>query len=159
MSANTDAADSLSVSIRDLPLLHVAYVDFVPVDDDRADSDAGIRESFERARDWIRGLGYDPYAWLHVGVPHVSDRRLTSYTCCIQVAAEVQSGSPPVGIQDLPGGRYAVLSLVKEPQVIGPSIGRFYSEYLPTHGIVLDEARPTYEVYHERTMEYCVPVQ
>ena len=55
--------------------------------------------------------------------------------------------------------RYAVLSLVKVAATIGPTIGRFYSEYAPAHGLTPDDSRPPIEVYYAQTMDYCAPVK
>jgi DNA gyrase inhibitor GyrI len=74
------------------------------------------------------------------------------------VPEQVQGGSGEVGIQDLVGGRYAVVIIDKDPRIIGDSIGRFYQEYAPQNHIEIDGMRPTYEVYYESTMEYCVPI-
>lgn len=93
-----------------------------------------------------------------VGVIEARDGRLESYGCCIRVPGEVESGSNGVEVVDLPGGRYAVLTMKKDPEVIGPSIGRFYEEYAPRAELRIDADRPTYEVYLEGTMDYCVPI-
>jgi DNA gyrase inhibitor GyrI len=75
-----------------------------------------------------------------------------------EVLAHVQSGIEPIDIKDLPGGRYAVVRIEKDPAVIGSSIDRFYQEYVPQSRLELDGRRPTREIYYESTMEYCVPV-
>ena len=51
------------------------------------------------------------------------DDQLLSYACCIQIAEEVQSGSGGVAVTELPGGRYAVVSIEKVPEIISDSIG------------------------------------
>lgn len=64
-----------------------------------------------------------------------------------------------VETKQLPGGRYAILSLEKDSSTIGETIGRFFAEYVPQHQLVIDTQRPSYEVYYERTMDFCVPLQ
>jgi AraC family transcriptional regulator len=96
---------------------------------------------------------------LNVGVPSVGDGQLLSYGCCVQIPEEVQSGSDGVDIKDLPGGRYAVVKIDKDPQAIGDSIGRFYQDYVPKNNIRVDGMRLTYEIYWEDTMDYCVPIR
>jgi DNA gyrase inhibitor GyrI len=64
-----------------------------------------------------------------------------------------------VGIKELPGGRYAVVKIAKDPQIIGDSIGRFCQEYVPKNNIRIDGMRPTYEIYWEDTMDYCAPIR
>ena len=154
MSENTTA--SLSISIKELPSVHVAYIDYQAKDE--SDNSDEIRKCFQRVQDWVKGLGYDPYALLNIGIPIVVDGRLLRYESCIEVPAKVQAGSDNIGIKELPGGLYAVVSIEKDPAIIGNSIGRFYQEYVPQNKIKIDGTRPTYEIYYENTMEYCVPI-
>lgn len=148
---------ALVVSIQDLPTVHVAYIDYQASSED-GDVHSEIRACFQRVQSWVRGLGHDPYSLLNVGVPNVDDGQLLSYGCCVQIPEDVQSGSDGVDIRELTGGRYAVVSIEKDPRIIGDSIGRFYQEYIPQNDIEVDGTRPTYEIYYESTMEYCVPI-
>jgi DNA gyrase inhibitor GyrI len=152
------AASSLSVSIKELPAFHVACVSY-RARDGQGDTRQEIGECFRRLQSWVRRLEYAPDALLTIGVPDVEDGRLSSYACCIGVPEHVQNGSDGIEIQALRGGRYAVLTMAKDQQVIGDSIRRFYQEYVPEHNIEIDAPRPTYEIYYEHIMEYCVPVQ
>jgi DNA gyrase inhibitor GyrI len=148
---------TLAVSIREMPAVHVAYLD-CQVDAEQ-DYFPKIHASFQRVQAWVRERGYDPYTVLNVGTLYAADGPLSSYGCCVQVPEEVQNGSEGVGIQELPGGQYAVVSITKDPAIIGDAIGRFYREYVPQNKLEIDGTRPTYEIYYERTMEYCVPVR
>jgi DNA gyrase inhibitor GyrI len=148
---------SLSVSIRDLPSVHVAYIEY-KANAEQGDMHNEIGECFRRVQAWLGGRGYDPMTQLTIGVINMVDGRLSSYECCVQVPDKVQGGSGAVGVQDLLGGRYAVVSIEKDPRIIGESIGRFYEEYAPQNRFKIDGLRPTYEIYYERTMEYCVPI-
>ena len=134
----------------------MAYVEYKPTADQGNMHDE-IGECFRRVQAWVRERGYDPLTRT-IGALQMVDDRLSSYACCIQIAEEVQSGSGGVGIKELPGGRYAVVNMEKVPAIIGESIGRFYREYVPQHSLSLDSKRPTYEVYYESRMEYCVPI-
>ncbi len=149
-------AAALLVSIQELAAVHAACLDYVP-SAGQADMHAEIHACFERLQAWAKELGLDPSRLLHVGIPVVREGRLLKYECCVQVPEAVEAAPQDMLVKDLPGGCYAVLTMEKEPAVIGESISRFYAEYLPQNGIELDEARPTYEVYYETTMEYCVP--
>ena len=148
----------LVVSIHALPSVRVACIDY-QASSEQGDFHNEIRVCFQRVQGWVRGLGHDPYSLLNVGVPNVQDSRLVSYGCCVQIPEEVQSASDCVDIKELPGGRYAVVSIEKDPRVIGESIGRFYQEYAPQNNIDVDGTRPTYEIYYENTLEYCVPIR
>ncbi len=144
----------LDVSIAHLAPVRVAYVECRP-GAEAGDFGRVIRESFRRLQDWVRNRGHNPFSLYTVGVIRTQDGQMTSYECCVQAPEDIQAGSDGVRIQTLEGGRYAVLKIEKDPTIIGDSIGRFYQEYVPEHGLALDGARPAYEVYYERTMEYC----
>jgi DNA gyrase inhibitor GyrI len=148
---------SLSVSVKELPVVHVAYITYKgsPESSDMHDQ---ISECFHQVQAWVRQLGYDPFTQLTIGVPRLTGNRLASYDCCVQVGEDVQLGSDGVEIMDLPGGRYAVVTIEKTPQIIGDSISSFYGEYAPRNAIEIDSTRPTYEVYYKDTMEYCAPI-
>ena len=152
-----DPNASLSVSIRDLTSVHAACIEYKATAD-RSDMHDKIGECFRRVQGWLRERDYDPMTQLTIGAINMVDGQLASYDCCVQVPEGVQSGSEGVDVKDLAGGRYAVLSMQKAPAVIGSSIGRFYQEYVPRNQIDIDGARPTYEIYYESTMEYCVPI-
>ena len=136
--------------------MHVAYLACVP-GAEQADLFPGVQATFRRVQEWVQGIGLELSTLLHIGTPVLQAGRLVRYECCVEVPAPVQDGLGEAGIQDLPGGRYAVLSMEKDPAVIGPSIGRLYGEYLSQAGLQVDARRPTYEIYFESTMEYCVP--
>jgi len=116
-----------------------------------------IGECFQRVQAWVTKQGYSPRT-LTIGVTNMVDGQLSSYDCCVQVPEQVQSGSDGIAIKELPGGRCAVVSIEKDPSIIGDSIGRFYREYVPQNHIEIDGTRLVYEIYYEKTMEYCVPV-
>lgn len=154
MSADGSAA--LNVELRELATLHVAYIAYAPADGEP--DFAAIQGCFRRVQAWLHESGRDPFFGQTVGVAYPEGGRMARYDCCVEVPADVQFGTDEIAIQNLPGGRYAVLKLVKDPRVIGPAIGRLYGEYLPEQGLVLDAARPTYEVYWADRMEYCAPL-
>ena len=153
-----DTATSLSVSIKELPSVHVAYIAY-PLKGEPGEF-GEIHECFQRVQAWVRERGYDPFSQLNVGALRSMDGRPSSYDCCVQVPGQVQSGSGDVEIQELPGGRYAVVRIRKDPAIIGDSIRRFYQDALraPQNKIEIDGQRPTYEIYFESTLEYCVPI-
>jgi DNA gyrase inhibitor GyrI len=152
-----NAASVLSVSIRELPPVHVAYIEYKP-DAEQGDMHAQIGDCFRRVQAWVRERGYDPLSGLTIGAIQMAAGQLSSYECCVQVPEQVQGGSGEVKVKDLVGGRYAGVTIEKDPRIIGDSISRFYQEYVPQNNIEIDGIRPTYEVYYESTMEYCVPI-
>ena len=104
---------------------------------------------------WVRERGYDPFLQLNVGALRSVEGRPSRYDCCVQVPNQVQGSSGDVKPEELPGGRYAVVSIRKDPAIIGDSIRRFYQDTLraPQNQIEIDSQRPTYEIYFESTME------
>jgi DNA gyrase inhibitor GyrI len=154
----SDPTTALSVAIRNLPAVHAACIR-CPAQVDQGQFSQAIRESFQKVQGWVKKLGHDPYKMLTIGVIHQAGGQLSHYDCCVQVPEGAPAGGEEITFQDLPGGRYAVLAIAKDPAVIGPTIGRFYQEYLPQSNLQVDPSRPTYEIYFERTMEYCVPLQ
>jgi len=154
----SDQTAGLNVTVRDLPAVHAACIR-CPAQVDQGQFSHAIRESFQKVQQWVKGLGPDPYTSLTIGVIHQAGGQPSHYDCCVHVPEGTPAGGDEMDIQDLPGGRYAVLAIIKDPAVIGPTIGRFYQEYLPRSGLQVDASRPTYEIYFERTMEYCVPLQ
>jgi DNA gyrase inhibitor GyrI len=153
-----DQTTDLNVKVRDLPAVHAACLR-CPALPDQGQFSQAIRESFLKVQQWVKGLGQDPHASLTIGVIHQAGGQLSHYDCCVQMPEGTPATGDEISIQDLPGGRYAILTITKDPAVIGPTIGRFYREYLPQSGLQVDAARPTYEIYFDHTMEYCVPLK
>ena len=96
---------------------------------------------------------------MHIGVPVLEDKQLIMYDCCIEFPFPVLEERGDISLRVLPGGEYALLRVEKTPAKIGKAIQLFYSDYIPRNALILDEERPTYEIYYEDTMEYCVPIQ
>ena len=153
----SDQTTVLNVTVRDLPAVHAACIR-CPAQADQGQFSQAIREFFQKVQSWVKGLGHDPYKMLTIGVIYQAGGQLSHYDCCVQVPSGTSAGEGEIAIQDLPGGRYAVLAIPKDSAVIGPTIGRFYQEYLPQSGLQVDNLRLTCEIYFEHTMEYCVPL-
>jgi DNA gyrase inhibitor GyrI len=143
--------------------LHIEFVELAPVRvihhyyffrTETANPDKTIRPAFKELKRRVSEFDLDTNTLLHIGIPELADRRLMAYDCCIEFPL-------PENIEEvkvLPGGRYAVLTVEKQREKIGPAIRAFTGDYLPEHELVVDEERPTYEIYYKETMEYCVPI-
>ena len=142
------------MEIRSLPDLSVVHR-LLLFHGEKLNPDALIRPAFRSLRERVSGFGLDPDSLLHVGVPELADGQLTSYDCCIEFP--LSDGMDAVKI--LHGGDYAVLPVEKKPARIGPAIRTFRGDYIPDHGLVVDEERPVYEYYFKDTLEYCVPIR
>jgi len=121
--------------------------------------DKRIRQTFQQLREWIVCCGLEPRNLLHIGVPVLEDKQLIMYDCCIEFPFPVLEEHRDITLRVLPGGEYALLRVEKTPARIAKAIQLFYSDYVPRNALILDEERPTYEIYYEDTMEYCVPIQ
>ena len=120
--------------------------------------DKKIRAAFNELREWVLNFGLNPDDLLHIGIPTVDGGDLVTYDCCIEFPFPLKDERAKVKQKALPGGRYAVLNIEKEPQKIAKAIRQFRGDYLYERNLVIDEERPTYEIYYGDTMEYCVPV-
>ena len=151
------AKQAVSVSIRELLGVEVAYTSC------RVEQAAGnfsdqIRDGFQAVKDWLIQQGYDISGLKVIGVPQVTEGQLKSYECCVELPEPVQVSTEIIQTKQLPGGQYAVLTLEKDSTSIGDSIGRFFAEYVPEHQLAIDNNRPTYEIYYEHVMDFCVPI-
>jgi DNA gyrase inhibitor GyrI len=154
---NPDPNTPLQVEIRELPAVRVVTLAFMP-ESQSENHGTEIRSRFERVQEWLKGLGLDPYTRLTIGEIVSIDERLLRYDCCVEIPDEVQICPEGMRIRRLHGGRYAVLTITKEPEVITDSIRRLYEQWVPEHELKIDASRPTYEIYWADTMDYCVPL-
>jgi len=120
--------------------------------------DKKIRQAFQTLREWTVRFGLDPKRLLHIGIPTVDDKQLIMYECCIEFPIPMMEEDANIQLKTLPGGVYAVLRIEKSPAKIGNAIRRLHADYIPDNDLVIDSERPTYEIYYEDTMEYCVPI-
>jgi len=124
----------------------------------RENHDKKIRQAFQALREWTVQFGLDPKQLLHIGIPTVEEKQLVMYECCMEFHLPMMEDNTEIQLKTLPGGSYAVLRVEKTPTKIGKAIQRFHADYIPDNDLVIDELRPTYEIYYEDTLEYCVPI-
>ncbi|CUS05915.1 conserved protein of unknown function [Candidatus Promineifilum breve] len=148
----------MNVVVRELPPQRVALLEYNAAGPAGAYSES-IGRLFREVEGWLAARGYETDRLRRIGVSFTDGPTLLRYWCCIEAPADLPADDGPVRVTELAGGRYAVLSLVKVAATIGPTIGRFYSEYAPAHGLTPDDSRPPIEVYYAQTMDYCAPVK
>lgn len=146
------------VTIQDLMPIPIAYMS-CQLQQVTGSYSEQIRDGFQRIKDWARQHGYDLSQLRVIGIPRTNDAQLVGYECALELPEVISQHREDVETKQLPGGRYAILSLEKDSSTIGETIGRFFAEYVPQHQLVIDTQRPSYEVYYERTMDFCVPLQ
>lgn len=147
----------LQVEIRYLPSLRVVCLAYKPKTPE-ANPRPAIRRCFEQVQEWVKTQGLDPYRQVTVGDIVAVDERLLRYDCCLEVPENVAEPPKNMRLKRLYGGRYAVMTVSKDPQAITESIRRFHEEYVPQNHLRIDAARPTFEYYWADSMEYCAPL-
>jgi DNA gyrase inhibitor GyrI len=155
---STATPSSFRVDSRDMPPREVVFLS-CSVDLATGAFSTQIADGFDQLKSWAQQQGYQAADTLIIGIPHVVERQLLAYDCCVQLPIHVSAPAANLATKQIPGGRYAILSLEKDSATIGEMIGRFFAEYVPQHDLHIDQARPSYEVYYIRTMEYCVPIR
>jgi DNA gyrase inhibitor GyrI len=127
----SDQTTALNVTVRNLPAVHVACIR-CPAQVDQGQFSQAIRESFQKVQGRVKGLGYDPYKMLTIGVIYQSAGQLSHYDCCVQV-----------------------------PEAIVQAEMFAFMEWLPNSGFEHAQA-PEMEVYPNQGDEYCefwLPIQ
>lgn len=152
------ATESLKVSFANLPDRHVAFL-IHQTNQASGDFDLAIRATFDRVKSWVREMNMELDSAPAIGIAHVVGGQLHAYECCIPVAMQpVHSQRDAIQIKVLPGGKFAILRINKQSSGIGETIGRFFQDYVPRVNLQIDNSRPTYEIYWDQTLDFCVPV-
>jgi DNA gyrase inhibitor GyrI len=153
-----EAQPPLQVHIQELPTREVVCLS-CQLDQASGQFSTQIGEGFGQVKRWLEHYDHSLAERLIVGIPHVVERHLIGYDCCVEAAHIATAVPQGWQTKQLPGGRYAVLSLEKDSATIGERIGQFFAEYVPQHQLMLDATRPSYEVYYAQTMDYCIPIE
>ncbi|WP_322494390.1 GyrI-like domain-containing protein [Chloroflexus sp.] len=154
---NAPTHQPLQVTIQELQSILTAYTS-CQLQQTTGSYNEQIRDGFQRVKDWAQQYGYDLSKLKVIGIPHTNGMQLIGYECALEIPAAIPQDTEDVQIKQLPGGRYAILSLAKDPTTIGENIRRFFVEYVPQHQLIIDPKRPSYEVYYEYSMDFCVPI-
>lgn len=117
-----------------------------------------IQETFRYLREWSACMGMNPADLIEVGVPRSEDGRLTAYTCALEYPLPAIDEDAEVSLGELPGGRYAVLRVEKDPAHIEKAVLQLKTAHMPGHGLVQDPYRPVYEIFQGHELDYCVPL-
>lgn len=115
----------LTVTIQDLMPIPIAYMS-CQLQQATGSYSEQIRDGFQRIKDWARQHGYDPSNLRVIGIPRTNDAQLVGYECALELPAVISQHTKDVETKQLPGGRYAILSLEKDSSTIGETIGRFF---------------------------------
>lgn len=146
-----------SVEIKELSAVHVATME-CKVNMASGQHSQKIADSFQTVTNWVQEHHYDVQDPLIIGISQVVNEQLVGFECCIQVSETALEGTDIIKIKDLVGGKFAVVSCGKRPEVVGKAMQQFYQTYVPQHGLQIDETRPEYEIYYLTTVDQCIPI-
>ncbi len=163
----------MNVEVKQLPTYHVAYLRHL-TGYRNGQRSSEIGEAFQRVSTWAAAHNLIGPQTLLVGIPYdnpdITPNDRCRYDACVTIPVEVSSGSGEVGVQDIPGGKYAVCHLEissQEAYKIAEAVDALYGEWLPTSGFCGAD-RPALEIYYPTpskpqgswiSMDFCVPVQ
>ncbi len=174
------AANSLSrrlkmteIEVKTLPDYHVAYIRHT-TGYSKGEFNSTINQAFQRVCGWVAARGLFTPTTLVIGIPYdnpdITPNDRCRYDACVTVPASLSEGSGEVGLQDIPGGKYAVRRISvssAETHKIGEAVDALYGEWLPDSGFIIDD-KPALEIYYDNpdhapgewiTMDYCVSIR
>jgi len=139
-----EEAAAMDVDVRNLPAMRVAYLRHVgPY------GTSGIPRTWQRFAAWCDARGLLQPRRTMIGIAHdnpdVTPPDKCRYDACIEVDAAFRPDGE-VGVQSLPGGRYACTRFAGTSDQIHGAWTRFVSQWLPDSGCVPDD-RAFLEVY------------
>jgi AraC family transcriptional regulator len=163
----------MDVEVKKLPDMHVAYIRQIQ-GYRQGIFDSRIGQAFERVGKWVRARDLVGPDTLLIGIPYDNpditpvDRR--QYDACVTIPREIIASQGAIGIQDIPGGKYAMYRIEvggSDVRKIGGMVDRLYSVWLPGSGCRADD-KPPLEIYREPVgkpagtwicMDYCIPIR
>lgn len=162
----------MEVEVKNLPVYHVAYIRHMS-GYHKGKFNSTINQAFQRVCAWAAARDLFSPSTLVIGIPYdnpeITPNDRCRYDACVTVPAAVKEASGEVGIEDIPGGKYAVARISvssADTHLIGETVDRMYGQWLPSSGFVVDD-RPSLEIYYENpdhapgewiTMDFCIPV-
>lgn len=163
----------MDVQIKVLPVFHVAYIRHLYGYSKGVHSQQ-ISAAFQRVCQWASVRGLAGPNTLVMGIPYdnpdITPNDKCRYDACVTIPPEVANTEGEIGIQDIPGGKYAVHRIeasASQAHKIGEAVDRLYGEWLPGSGYQVDD-RPPLEIYYKSgdkpagtwiVMDYCVPIK
>ena len=171
---NERSASIMNVEVKVLPTYHVAYVRHIS-GYSKGQFNSEINKAFQRVCAWAGARDLFRPDTVTIGIPYdnpdITPNDRCRYDACVTVPEGVQAeqGSE-VGIQDIPGGKYAVCRISvsnQQTHKIGEAVDALYGEWLPESGYQADD-KPALEIYYDNpdkqpgtwiTMDYCLPIR
>ncbi len=139
-----------SVDVRQMPEMHVAYVRHIgPYDQ--------IGGAFERLLKWARPRDLvDARRTIELAVyhdnPDITEESKLRSDACITIPRGTQPEAE-VGVQNIPGGKFAVAHVEINPDQFTDAWDRLMGEWLPESGYEPDD-RMCYEIYRKNPRQH-----
>ena len=167
----------MDIEVKKLPDMHVAYIRHIQ-GYRKGVPDSRIRQAFARVCKWASARDLVGPNTLVIGIPYdnpdITPVDRCRYDACITIPQEIVASQGTIGIQDIPGGKYAMCRIeisASEAHRIGEMVEYLYDyvygEWLPGSGYQADD-KPPLEIYRETVgkpvgtwicMDYCIRVK
>ena len=163
----------MDVLVKTLPTYHVAYIRHI-TGYSKGEFSSAINKAFQRVCAWAAARDLFQPDTLTIGIPYdnpdITPNDRCRYDACVTVPAAITEGTGEVGIEDIPGGKYAVGHIevsTKETHKIGVMVDKLFGEWLPSSAYTVDD-KPALEIYYENpdkpqgtwiSMDYCIPIK
>jgi AraC family transcriptional regulator len=165
--------ETMDTEVKTLPTYHVAYIRHIS-GYSKGEFNSAINQAFQRVCGWAAARDLFAPTTLTIGIPYdnpdITPNDRCRYDACVTVPESVREGGGEVGVQDIPGGKYAVRRIsvsTTETHKIGEAVDDLYGDWLPGSGYAIDD-KPSLEIYYENpdhapgewiTMDYCIPIR
>ena len=135
----------MDVEVKLLPTFHVAYIRHI-YGYRKGVFSSQIDEAFQRVCKWASARDLFGSNTLVIGIPYdnpdITPNDRCHYDACVTIPPEVTASDGEIGIQDIPGGKYAICRIevsTDETHKIGETVDRLYGEWLPGSGYQVDD--------------------
>jgi AraC family transcriptional regulator len=162
----------MDVEVKSLPSFHVAYHRHL-TGYQKGVYNEKITASFKKVGDWLASHNNLIPNSLKIGItydnPDITDSDKCRYDTAITISEDIQEVGGDIGIQDIPGGLYAICRIdISRDNIFAQAISKLgevadylYGEWLPDSAFQLDD-RPCLEIYHYNeanyVIDYCIPI-
>jgi len=135
---------NMEVTVQALPERRVAYLRYIgPY------GTSGVPATWEKLNRWCLAQGFGNPRHNMIGIAH-NNPKITAadkcrYDACVEIDHDIHP-SGEIGVQTIPGGRYACARFQGSTADIGPAWQWIFAEWLPASGYECDD-RPCFELY------------
>lgn len=175
-TAKQHSGHTFQVNVKNLKDYHTAYVRVLQ-GFDKGVYNKEFDAAFQKVADWGWQTGYVDDEPVFLGIaydhPDITGTLKSRYDAALTIKQSVTMGEGDIGIQDVPGGLYAIIKLsVDNPggdvfekaiHMLGEAMDYLYAQWLPDSGYLLPD-RPTLDIYHTPSfadpivLEFALPV-